>query len=228
MTIGQIRSAARVIGRRTTLRYLALGVGASPAAACTSSGTSPDGKTQPPTSPAAHTPTPATATTTPATAPPTAPATAPATAKPTVAERAFDAFVRGNWTLTSTLPGNKSAQGAVTVQADGGGNGGWTIQWSGQAGKAGAWRGTFLLRGGHLALTISDGPTNLTQQHGPQALDVPATLADTIQLTLPWQPPGAGPAADGQRLSVTYSGTTLRIVHTTASGSTSTHVCTRA
>ncbi|NXY95008.1 hypothetical protein HYE82_11490, partial [Streptomyces sp. BR123] len=35
MTVREIRTAARLIGRRTTLRYLALGAGAALLSACT-------------------------------------------------------------------------------------------------------------------------------------------------------------------------------------------------
>ncbi|MGW2254967.1 hypothetical protein ACWCXH_33005 [Kitasatospora sp. NPDC001660] len=216
MSIRHLGAAARVIGRRNALRYLALGVGSALVAACSSSsGKAADGSdgkavdggesSNSPASPA-----------------PSSPST---TARPTVADRAFDAFVRGSWTVQSTTSRGKPAQGRVTVETDGGGNGGWTIAWDGTAGKDAVWEGSFLLRGGHLSLSISQGPGNLIQESAPEALNVPATVGGTVQLTLPWKPPGSGNA--GESVAVSYDGTTLRIVHA-AGRSTTTHVCTRA
>ncbi|MFF2149480.1 hypothetical protein [Kitasatospora sp. NPDC058190] len=221
MNIRQVGAAARVIGRRNALRYLAIGVGSALVAACSSGGSSSgDGGKTASGGPAAAPPTGSGDSPAPTAAP-------PATAKPTVADRAFDAFVRGDWTLQSTSSRGKPMHGKVTVQTDGGGNGGWTITWDGQTGKAGTWRGSFLLRGGHLALDFFDGPGPLVNEHrSPEALSVPATVGDSVQLTLPWQPPGSNDSSR-ENLAVTYDGTTLTIVHTAGSSRT-THVCTRA
>ncbi|MFD4657847.1 hypothetical protein ACFWP2_19715 [Kitasatospora sp. NPDC058444] len=212
-------AAARVIGRRNALRYLALGAGSALVAACGSGGGSgraaAAGDTGAP-SPAAP----------PSSAPATT-ATASASAKPTVAERAFDAFVRGSWTVRSTTSRGKSTQGTVTVRTDGGGNGGWTIAWEGASGKDATWRGSFLLRGGHLSLTLMEGPNKLVNERPPEALQVPGTVGESVRLALPWTPPGAGAGSSGETLDVSYSGDVLRIVHT-AGHSPTTHVCTRA
>ncbi|MFC9297531.1 hypothetical protein ACFTWH_20810 [Streptomyces sp. NPDC057011] len=202
--VREIRTAARLIGRRNALRYLAIGVGASMLAACTGKGTTK------PADPAPATPsTPAPAT----------------SAPPTVAGRAFDAFIRGAWTIESTTPGGHTARGKAQVNADGGGNGGWSIEW---ADGGGTWNGGFLLRGGHLRLDVYDAPKGVNRLTGGEALTVPATVDETTPLTLPWKPPGHANTNDGQKLSVEYAKNTLRIRHTEPTGSTTTHVCTRA
>ncbi|MFF9641477.1 hypothetical protein [Kitasatospora aureofaciens] len=220
MSVRHLHAAARVIGRRNALRYLAIGAGSALVAACSSStatkgaGSAGGGQAAPPA---------ATATATATTAATTAPTGA---AKPTVADRAFDAFVRGSWNLRSTSSRGEPMAGKVDVQTDGGGNGGWTITWDGASGRAGTWRGSFLLRGGHLSLTLADGPEKLTHERAPEALDVPATVGAGVQLTLPWQPPGSSDSRS-ENLAVTYDGTTLTVVHTAGSSRT-THTCTRA
>ncbi|WP_033351008.1 hypothetical protein [Kitasatospora aureofaciens] len=227
MSVRHLHAAASVIGRRNALRYLAIGAGSALVAACSSStatksagsagsaGGADGGQAAPPTATAATT----TATTA-ATGAPTG------AAKPTVADRAFDAFVRGSWNLRSTNSRGEPMAGKVDVQTDGGGNGGWTITWDGASGKAATWRGSFLLRGGHLSLTLADGPEKLTHERAPEALDVPATVGAGVQLTLPWQPPGSSDSRS-ENLAVTYDGTTLTVVHTAGSSRT-THTCTRA
>ncbi|MFI9366230.1 hypothetical protein ACIG5E_35030 [Kitasatospora sp. NPDC053057] len=220
MSIRHLNAAARVIGRRNALRYLAIGAGSALVAACSSSGSATSGDSGQAAPPATDTGT------APATTAAPAPAPAPTdAAKPTIADRAFDAFVRGSWNLKTTSSRGKDLLGKVTVQTDGGGNGGWTITWEGLSGKAGTWHGSFLLRGGHLSLDIVDGPGTVSGEHAPEALNVPATVGAGVQLTLPWQPPGS---ADSSRenLAVMYDGTTLTIVHTAGSSKT-THTCTR-
>ncbi|MBT2480404.1 hypothetical protein [Streptomyces sp. ISL-94] len=214
MTVREIRAAARLIGRRNALRYLAVGVGASMLAACACAGKDPD--------PAAAPGPEAQGTGVPA---PTGPApTAPAPS-PTVAGRAFDAFIKGSWTIESTTPGGDTGRGKATVNADGGGNGGWTIEWDGDGGT---WHGSFLLRGGHLVLDVYEAPKGVQRLTGGEALTVPATVGESVSLTLPWKPPGHSDTNDGQKLSVEYAKNTLRIRHIEAGGSTTTHVCTRA
>ncbi|MFI9161322.1 hypothetical protein [Kitasatospora aureofaciens] len=219
MSVRHLHTAARVIGRRNALRYLAIGAGSALVAACSSStatksaGGADGGQANPP-------PATTTAATTATTGAPTG------AAKPTVADRAFDAFVRGSWNLRSTNSRGEPMAGKVDVQTDGGGNGGWTITWDGASGKAGTWRGSFLLRGGHLSLTLADGPEKLTHERAPEALGVPATVGAGVQLTLPWQPPGSSDSRS-ENLAVTYDGTTLTVVHTAGSSRT-THTCTRA
>ncbi|MFE9633691.1 hypothetical protein [Streptomyces sp. NPDC006463] len=225
MTVREIRTAARLIGRRNALRYLAIGVGASVLAACTGEGkdksASPATTSSDTTAPGASTPTPsASASPSPSTAPTLTP-----TPAPTVAGRAFDAFIKGSWTIESTTPGGRTGRGKATVNADGGGNGGWSIEWEG---AAGTWHGGFLLRGGHLVLDVYEAPKGVQRLTGGEALTVPATVGETVSLTFPWKPPGHANANDGQKLSVEYEKNTLRIRHIETSGSTTTHVCTRA
>ncbi|MFJ9776747.1 hypothetical protein ACIRVF_36865 [Kitasatospora sp. NPDC101157] len=231
MSIRHLNATARVIGRRNALRYLAIGAGSALVAACSGSSGAGGGNDQ--AAPPAGTATAATASasasaTATATATTTATATAPPgdTAKPTVADRAFDAFARGSWNLRSTTSRGEAMTGKVTVQTDGGGNGGWTIAWDGPGDKAATWNGNFLLRGGHLSLNIVDGPEKMTHERAPEALNVPATVGGSVRLTLPWQPPGSADSKS-ENLAVTYDGTTLTIVHTAGSSRT-THTCTRA
>jgi hypothetical protein len=142
-----------------------------------------------------------------------------------VAGRAFDAFIKGSWTIESTTPGGHTGRGKATVNADGGGNGGWSIAWEG---GPGTWHGGFLLRGGHLVLDVYEAPKGVQRLTGGEALTVPATVGETVSLTFPWKPPGHRNTNDGQKLSVEYAKNTLRIRHIETSGSTTTHVCTRA
>ncbi|MEV8536660.1 hypothetical protein [Streptomyces sp. NPDC051211] len=229
MTVRDIRTAASLVGRRNALRYLAMGVGASLLAACT-------GKEKPAAQAPAQAPAAGAAGQNPApSAPVPAPsgsasaapsATTPAPAKKGVLDRSFDAFIRGGWTVQSTTPGGDVARGKATVNAPDGGNGGWTIEWDG---GAGAWNGGFLLRGGRLLIQVFEGPKGLDGRKGAaSAHSVPATVGDGFDLTLPWQPPETRGTGDGQRLSVTYAKNTLTIRHIEPSGSTTTHVCTRA
>ncbi|WP_405678807.1 hypothetical protein OG239_26905 [Streptomyces sp. NBC_00868] len=228
MTVREIRAAARLIGRRNALRYLAIGVGASVLAACAGEGKD-KAATPAPGAPGTDAPASgASGTTAPGTADPAAPTPAASqapTPAPTVAGRAFDAFIKGSWTIESTTPGGHAGRGKATVNADGGGNGGWSIEWEG---AAGTWRGGFLLRGGHLVLDVYEAPKGVQRLTGGEALTVPATVGETASLTFPWKPPGHRNTNDGQKLSVEYAKNTLTIRHIETSGSTTTHVCTRA
>ncbi|MFE7532544.1 hypothetical protein ACFU7Y_43660, partial [Kitasatospora sp. NPDC057542] len=152
------------------------------------------------------------------------PAPAPA-AKPTVAERIFDAFVTGTWTIESTSTRGDKAHGKITIES-GGRNGGWTLVWDDLDGKPVTWRGSLLLRGGHLSLSFFEGPKALMAGRGPEALQVPDSVGESGQLSFPWTPPGATAGSTKDKLDVSYSGNTLRIVHT-AGHSPTTHVCTR-
>ncbi|MFJ2825728.1 hypothetical protein ACIO7M_32125 [Streptomyces toxytricini] len=230
------RAAARLIGRRNALRYLALGAGAALAAACTGKGAGAagaDGKGAGP-APAGSTP-PAP---TPSTAAPSAPsgtagpATGSAAAAPTattagVLARAFDAFVKGRWRLESTTPGGPTVTGTATVLADGGGNGGFTIDWDGPDGKPVTWTGSWLLRGGHLRTDVHTAPKGINRLTGGEALTVPKEVGEGASLLLPWKPPGHKDTGDGQQLQVTYRDGVLRITHRERGGSESVHTCTR-
>ncbi|WP_326586363.1 hypothetical protein [Streptomyces sp. NBC_01294] len=222
MTVRDIRTAAGIIGRRNALRYLAIGVGASLLAACTgkdrqaatgatSGAPAPSGASASPTSGASPT----------SAAPAQPSATAATPTKRGVLDRSFEAFVKGAWTIESTVPGGDVARGKATVDLHS-----WTIEWGG---KAGTWQGGYRLHGsGVLAIEAHEGPAALTRERGTQAHAVPLTVGDRVELTLPWQPPGHRNAGDGQRLSVTYADNKLTVRHIEASGSTTTHVCTRA
>ncbi|MFD5507479.1 hypothetical protein ACFWIB_06850 [Streptomyces sp. NPDC127051] len=205
MTVREIRAAVQVIGRRNALRYLAIGVGASLVAACGGKGKDPLPGT-PAASGGAASPSPA-----------------PASSGPLA--RAFDAFIKGDWNLESTTPNGKTVKGKATVNADGGGNSGWSIAWT----DGPSWTGGWLLRGGHLVLDVYEAPkASLSRLTGGQALTVPNEVGDNVSLTLPWKPPGHNDTSDGQVLKVTYKNNVLRIVHSEGGHSESVHVCTRA
>ncbi|WP_412074812.1 hypothetical protein ACLF6K_01350 [Streptomyces xanthophaeus] len=122
-----IRAAAGLIGRRTVLRYVAIGAAASLAAACTGKGKNaePAGSGSGASGSAGPGPSPAvsdqpTGASTPA-------SSAPGPTGAGVTLRAFDAFVKGTWNVESTTPGGTTQRGTATVLADGGGNGGFTL-----------------------------------------------------------------------------------------------------
>ncbi len=224
--IQQLRAATRLIGRRTTLRYLAIGAASALVAACT--GETKKAGTGGSTA-SATTPTPATSATASATPSANQPTSAPSSPEATttgVMSRAFDAFVRGGWTVESTTPGGETVKGKATVMADGGGNGGFTLVWKG-GGKQVTWTGSWLLRGGHLRIDVFDAPEDVDKLTGGQALTVPKEVGEGTSLLLPWQPPGHDGTTDGQYLKVTYKNDVLRIVHSERGGSESVHVCTR-
>ncbi|MFK0254356.1 hypothetical protein [Streptomyces sp. NPDC090445] len=224
MTVREIRTATRLVGRRTTLRYLALGAGAALLSACT-------GKDKPatPASPSAPE-SPSTS----ASASPTASASASpspsASASPTpaatgVVGRAFAEFIKGAWTIRSTLPGGgiggRKDTGRAAIREDGT----WTIVWSG---IAGTWTGTWSMRRGRLDLQVLTGPKELTEPDvSHSSVDkVPETVKDNLGIMLPWFPLGAQDMFG--RLEVAYNGTELRIRHFDMSGTMSIHVCNRA
>lgn len=228
MEMRDIRAAARLVGRRNALRYMAIGAASALVAACTGEGKKPapagGAESGPTNSPTATAVSPA--------PPPSEPSgeaspTAPSPTTAGVMSRAFDAFVKGRWTVESTTPGNKTVKGTATVTADGGGNGGFTIVWAGEGAPI-TWSGGWLLRGGHLRIDVYDAPTGVDRLTGGEALTVPKEVGEGASLLLPWQPPGHNDTGDGQRLKVTYKNDVLRIVHTERSGSESVHVCTRA
>ncbi|MFF4385720.1 hypothetical protein OG365_15015 [Streptomyces sp. NBC_00853] len=223
MAVREIRAAAQLIGRRNALRYLAIGVGASLVAACSGKGEEAPvaGPASAPGSSAAVSAAPG------STAPASSAAAAPAPASSGPVARAFDAFIGGTWKLESTTPGDKTVHGTATVTAPPGGNGGFTIVWD-TGGEPVTWTGSWLLRGGHLRTEVFGSGKELARLSGSEALTVPATVTDSVSLTLPWKPPGAKDAGDGQQLKVSYKNDVLRIVHTERGGSESVHVCTRA
>lgn len=221
MTVREMRTAARMIGRRNALRYLAIGVGASLVAACGAKGKDPlPGTPAAPADPAAGGgPS--------AGGGPAASSAAPAPASSGPIARAFDAFIKGDWNLESTTPGGETVKGKATVNADGGGNSGWTITWTSGPSPV-TWSGGWMLRGGHLVLDVYEAPNGVSRLTGGEALTVPKEVAENVSLTFPWKAPGHKDASDGQVLKVTYKDDVLRIVHSENGHSESVHVCTRA
>ncbi|WP_405701416.1 hypothetical protein [Streptomyces sp. NBC_00069] len=230
VTVREIRAAAQMIGRRNALRYLAIGVGASLVAAC-------GGKDKTPASggAAASSAAPASASAS-ASAQASGPAgggaassaaPTPAVTASSVVTRAFDAFIKGDWHLESTTPNGETVKGTATVNADGGGNSGWTITWT-SGPEPITWHGGWLHRGGHLVLDVYEAPKGVSRLTGGQALTVPKEVGENVSLTFPWQPPGHKDTSDGQVLKVTYKNNVLRIVHSEGGHSESVHVCTRA
>ena len=202
-----VRAVSRAVGRRTTLRYLAIGVGASLLAACKGNdkgndkgkGGADDGSS----------------------------GGGGGQASPTVTTgptgRALAAFVRGKWKITSEMPGRETFTYAATVD-----DGVWTLDFGG--GKTS--NGTWALQGGRLALKVPEdlGSADSDELTDAAAENVPASVGDSASLFLPWQPPGHPDTSDGQRLDVNYSGKggVLRIRHIEASGSMTVHTCARA
>ncbi|MCJ1677812.1 hypothetical protein MTF65_10750 [Streptomyces sp. APSN-46.1] len=217
MTLRDIRTAARIVGRRNALRYLALGAGAALVSACTGK----DKPAAPPTSPAASPSTPA----------PSSSPSATSSASPTAAAssgvvgRAFAEFVKGSWTIRSTLPGGGIGGRKDTGRAAIGADGRWTIVWSATA--AGTWSGTWSLKRGRLDLQVLAGPRHLTEPDisTSSAEKVPDTVEGDLALNLRWYPMGAQDVFG--RLEVAYNGTELRIRHFDMSGKMSIHMCTR-
>ncbi|WP_218783446.1 hypothetical protein, partial [Streptomyces sp. BR123] len=157
---------------------------------------------------------------------PSAPASAsPAPAATGVVGRAFAEFVKGAWTIRSTLPGGgiggRKDTGRASVREDGT----WTIVWSG---IAGTWTGRWSMHRGRLDLQVLTGPKELTDPDvsTSSADKVPETVKDNLGIMLPWFPMGAQDVFG--RLEVAYNGTDLRIRHFDMSGTMSIHMCNRA
>ncbi|MEV0414003.1 hypothetical protein AB0I68_25125 [Streptomyces sp. NPDC050448] len=218
-----------MIGRRNALRYLAIGVGASLVAACGGKGKDPlPGTPSAPADPAAG----GAAASSSAPVPGSAGGGAASSAAPAppasgLVARAFDAFIKGDWNLESTTPRGETVKGKATVNADGGGNSGWTITWTSGPAPV-TWTGGWMLRGGHLVLDVYQAPKGVSRLTGGEALTVPKEVGDDVSLTFPWKPPGHKDTSDGQVLKVTYKNNVLRIVHSEGGHSESVHVCTRA
>lgn len=176
MSMRDVRTVTRVVGRRTAMRYLALGVGASLIAAC-KGGSGTDG----------------------------ANGITGGDGQPTVTGRAFAAFMRGRWSVTSEI-GNEDPAAFTAVIDDGV----WSLESGGQSTK-----GTWSLSGGRLSLQV---PEHLGSIENPgdleeaAATNVPAAIGDSLSVSLPWQPPGSS-SSSGETLSVDYAGNTLRIRH---------------
>ncbi|QTD99148.1 hypothetical protein S1361_17490 [Streptomyces cyanogenus] len=196
MGLDSVRAVSQVVGRRTTLRYLAVGVGASLLAACKGNDDGKGGTTEGEggsggTSPA-----------------------------PGVTGKAFAAFVRGSWKVTSEMPGGDTYTYSVTVT-----DGVWTMD----LGEGKSAKGTWALGNGRLALQVPErlGDTGADLQNAG-AENVPASVGDSVSLGLPWQPPGASGTGAGERLEVEYDKKAgMRIRHTEQSGSMTVHHCVR-
>ncbi|MFI9806401.1 hypothetical protein ACIHEJ_18955 [Streptomyces sp. NPDC052301] len=193
MSIDAVRAASRVVGRRTTLRYLAVGVGASLLAACKGKSGS-DGST----------------------------GSGGPSATAGVTGKAFAAFVRGSWKVTSQPPGASAEAYTYTVTI---GDGTWAMEAGGRSPK-----GTWSLQGGRLALRVPERlDPDSEEMDDAAAENVPATVGDSVSVGLPWQPPGTSGTGSGERLEADYTKQAgLRIRHFDANGSMTTHHCVRA
>ncbi|MEW2413714.1 hypothetical protein AB0953_08325 [Streptomyces sp. NPDC046866] len=216
VTVREIRAAARMVGRRTALRYLALGAGAALVSACTGKDR-PAGPTQA-----------ATASATAGQTPPSASGPS-ASASPAsgVVGRAFAAFVTGAWTISSTLPGGDNGAGRKdTGRAAVNPDGTWTIVWTG---VNGIWSGRWSLHRGRLDLQVLTGPAHLTDPDVSTSFaeKVPDSVDGPTARLLPWFPMGAQDVFG--HLDVAYNGKDqLRIHHLDLRGTISIHMCTRA
>jgi hypothetical protein len=206
-----LRAASRLVGRRTALRCLAVGVGASLLAACKGGDESKPGKRDGGSDAAGgggdH-----------------GTGGSGGTGTGGVAAQSFAAFVRGSWKITSESTNEERFTYTATV-----GDGVWTLDF----GQGATERGTWALQGGRLVLGVPErfagGDLADGQTEEAAAENVPATVGDSVSLFLPWQAPGLAGLDDEQRLDVNYdkkSGV-LRIRHIEPGGMT-THTCTRA
>ncbi|MBW5485802.1 hypothetical protein [Streptomyces bambusae] len=223
MTLRNIRAAARAVGRRTALRYLALGAGGALLAACTGK----EHAAGPASSPSSSAGTPAPATSpSPSASPagsPSASASAPAAGPSGITGRAFAEFVKGAWAIRTTLPGSgpggRKADGRATIGADGS----WSIVWTGAL--TGTWTGRWSLTRGRLDLKVLTGPREIADPDTSFAQNVPETVDGPVSRTLPWYPLGANDMFG--RLEIAYNGGELRIRHLDLSGAMSIHMCSR-
>lgn len=225
MSFAALRAASRLVGRRTALRCLAVGVGASLLAACKGGDEAEPGKKNGESATAGdggghgtggngegdHTSG-------------SGNGGSGGTGTGGVAAQSFAAFVRGTWKITSETTNEERFSYTATV-----GDGVWTLDF----GQGVAERGTWTLRGGRLVLDVPErfagGDLADGQTEEAAAENVPATVGDSVSLFLPWQAPGLAGLDDEQRLDVNYdkkSGV-LRIRHIEPGGMT-THTCTRA
>ncbi|MEV5311186.1 lipocalin family protein [Streptomyces sp. NPDC052610] len=221
MSLDVLRAMSRMVGRRTALRYLAVGVGASLLAACKGDGdkksgggtkndggtTGGDGQDGGGGQGGGGT-------------------GSGSGGTKGVAGNTLAAFVRGTWKITTETTDGETFSYSATVR-----DGAWTLDFGG--GKAE--QGTWALQGGRLVLGVSDDfgsgegagePGEPTDEAAAE--NVPATVGDSVSLFLPWQPPGMPGTGDGQQLDVNYTKQSgvLRIRHIEPSGMT-VHTCTR-
>ena len=201
MNMRDVRAVTRVVGRRTTLRYLAVGAGAALLAACKGKdeGKGGDGGSGGDGGGGTSGPSPSHG----------------------VTGRAFAAFVNGTWKVRSETAGGDGGTYTVTVS-----DGVWNLNWGG----GDTWRGTWAMQGGRLALRVPESKNAPEELTGAAADNVPASVGDSVSLLLPWQPPGESDTSGGQRLDVNYTAKSgvLRIRHFDRSGSMTVHTCTRA
>ncbi|MFI6108435.1 hypothetical protein [Streptomyces sp. NPDC051310] len=192
----------RVVGRRTTLRYLAVGLGASLLAACgkpadgtdtgTGTGTGGGGGGAASGSGSGSGP----------------------------VEQAFSAFVRGTWKVVVEPAGNGTAAvltAEITASS-------WTLTVGRQQGAP--WGGQWALMGDTLAIHGPESPQDPDELVRVAALGVPARVGRSESLVLPWQPPGDTSSETGQNLQVEYAKGTLRIAHVEGDSRT-VFTCTR-
>ncbi|MEU2712256.1 hypothetical protein [Streptomyces sp. NPDC007205] len=186
MSIEAWRAASRLVGRRTTLRYLTVGVGASLLAACKGNDENKGNGASP---------------------------------APGVTGKAFAAFVRGSWKVTS-----KPSSGAPFSYSMDIADGTWSMNGSGKSVK-----GTWALEGGRLVMSVpEDMGGDSSGGQSAAASNVPASVGTYAHQVLPWQPPGTAGTGSGQRLEVMYANGVLHITHVDENGSTTEHTCTRA
>ncbi|MFF5534113.1 hypothetical protein ACFY71_16745 [Streptomyces cinerochromogenes] len=201
MSLDAVRAASRLVGRRTTLRYLAIGVGASLLAACKGNGDDKGhGRTKGTGGQDGDAPSGTTG----------------------VTGRAFAAFVRGSWKVTSQPPGASAEAYTFTLTV---GDGTWTMDAGGRSPK-----GTWALQDGRLVLRMPERlDPDSSDTDEAAASNVPGTVGDSVSVMLPWQPPGASGTASGERLEVDYNEKAgVRVRHVDAHGSMTVHHCVRA
>ncbi|MFI5688687.1 hypothetical protein [Streptomyces sp. NPDC051636] len=204
MSIEAWRAASRLVGRRTTLRYLTVGVGASLLAACKGND---EGKGKGPGKSQRTGKDEGTA------------GTSGSSPAPGVTGKAFAAFVRGSWKVTS-----KPSSGAPFSYSMNIADGTWSMNGDGKSVN-----GTWALQDGRLVMSVpEDMGGDSSGGQSAAASNVPASVGNSVNQVLPWQPPGTAGTGSGQRLEVMYADGVLHIRHVDENGSTTEHTCTRA
>ncbi|MFF8288686.1 hypothetical protein ACF068_05560 [Streptomyces sp. NPDC016309] len=201
----------RVVGRRTALRYLAVGVGASLLAAC-GKGTGDGG------GPGAGAAAPGAGNTGAGNNGPGNTGSGGTGSGPVT--KAFAAFVTGTWNVVVEPTGNGTA---TTLTADITASS-WSLTLAGR--QSAPWGGQWALMGRTLAIHGPENPEDLDELVRVAALNVPARVGPRESLVLPWQPPGGSSADTGQNLEVEYAKGTLRIAHVEGDSRT-VYTCTR-
>jgi hypothetical protein len=238
--IGEVRAVTRAVGRRTALRYLAIGAGLTLVAACGGNGTKADGvkgngvkgngvKADGVKADGVKADgvkgngTKADGTKRSAAVPTGNPLPTP------TAVGAVSAFLRGSWKVETVYADQRKLTGTATVGKDS-----WTIAWEGGPKP---WHGSWAHQDERLSLKVPRSAADPTDLADAAALNLRSTVLDPETVGLPWLAPGT-PVSDtptdtsgataGQNLDIVYAKGKLVIRHFDTHGKVTVHTCTRA